>query len=103
MDPMRYLRERAEARAFARQGKQLPKGQLGIEVPITPAPRESKIDDATAARMTKWDNMSGRDRYMYVNEYGSKLNEPFFPGQDPLKTKRAVTTAYEKAIKGMRG
>lgn len=99
MDPMRYLREKAEARAFARQGKELPKGMMGM-FNDNNDPKQPKIDDAAAARMDEWDRMSIRDRNSYVNAYGPKLNEPFFPGQDPLKTKQAVTAAWNRATRG---
>lgn len=100
MDPMRYLREKAEARAFARQGKELPKGMMGM-FNDNNDPKEPKIDDATTARMNQWDNMSLRDRFNYVNEPGGpRLPEPYYPGQDPLKTKQAVTRAYNRATRG---
>lgn len=96
MNPMRYFREAAEANAFTRQGKQLPKGRMGMFNDNG----EPKIDDMTTQKMNEWDNMSVRDRFNYVNQLGPKLNEPFFPGQDPLRTKRRVTEAFNKATRG---
>jgi hypothetical protein len=99
MDPMRYFRERAEAMAFARQGKELPKGQIGIpggdQSDMSP-----NMDDATVALANKWDAMSLRDRYKYVTKNPVKYPEPYFPGQDPITTKRNVMQAWREATKG---
>jgi len=91
MDPMRYLREKAEARAFGRQGKQLPKAMMGME---------PKMDDATVALANKWDAMPLRDKYMYVTQNASKYAEPYFPGQNVEMTKKSVIEAWNNATRG---
>jgi hypothetical protein len=96
MDPMRYLREQAERRAFARQGKELPKGQFGIPDNSDSSP---KMDDAAVALANKWDAMPLRDKYMHVTKNPIKYAEPYFPGQDPITTKRNVMQAWNKATK----
>jgi|11BtaG_2_1085332.scaffolds.fasta_scaffold01254_12 hypothetical protein len=103
MDPMRYLREKAEARAFARQGKELPKGQAGIFTdnvnPNMQPNLQTKMDDAAAALANKWDAMSLREKHDYVTQSGPKYAEPYFPGQNAAMTKKNVVAAYNKATR----
>jgi hypothetical protein len=86
MDPMRYLREQAEARAFARQGKELPKAMMGIPNGDDPTPSPTNTDLAD-----KWDRLSVEARNTYLG--GAKYPEPYYPGQNVAMAKAAVAKA----------
>jgi hypothetical protein len=93
MDPMRYLREQAERRAFARQGKELPKGQFGI-----PGGDNSDSTVETVSydkKMDEWDRMNRNQREAYL--MGARYPKPYYSGQNVAMAKANIAKEKAKA------
>ena len=99
MDPMRYLREKAEGRAFARQGKELPKGMMGM---FNDNVDDPKISDETAGKMDEWDALDDRGRYEWVTQNGVRYAPEYFDGQNVQATRKAVLAKWDEKTKGKR-